>query len=155
MKLDIGCGNRKKKGYIGIDINKTNDVDIIADAQRLPIKDKSVKKVYAKDILHHSENPEKVMEEIRRVSKSWEIIEANRYNPLMGYYEIKLKHKHFTPEKFEAITGNKCCFLEIYPYPFKLTRFTIFGNVIKFIVHYTFGKIERFKAFMRVEQINS
>jgi hypothetical protein len=28
MKLDIGCGNRKKKGYIGIDINKTNDVDI-------------------------------------------------------------------------------------------------------------------------------
>jgi len=34
--LDLGCGNRKKEGTIGIDINPNTNADIIHDPNTFP-----------------------------------------------------------------------------------------------------------------------
>jgi SAM-dependent methyltransferase len=56
-------------GAINIDINKFENVDVIADARMLPFKDKSVDVVVLGDCLEHMANPEKAVEEARRVSR--------------------------------------------------------------------------------------
>jgi len=51
--LDIGCGETKKEESIGIDINKTSCVDIIADAYYLPIRDEIIDHVYSSHLIEH------------------------------------------------------------------------------------------------------
>ena len=34
--LDLGCGKRKRKGTVGIDISKDTDADIIHDLNKFP-----------------------------------------------------------------------------------------------------------------------
>jgi predicted SAM-dependent methyltransferase len=44
IKIDLGCGEIKKTGCIGIDCRKTESVDLVLDLsqQQLPFDDKSV-----------------------------------------------------------------------------------------------------------------
>lgn len=51
--LDIGCGNNKKVGAIGLDAMRHSQVDIIADAHFLPFKDEVFDHVYASHIIEH------------------------------------------------------------------------------------------------------
>lgn len=71
MKLDIGCGNYKKEGYIGVDIIKLPRVDIVCDIQKgLPmIESNSVEEIYCSHVLEHILNLEDVMREFHRVLK--------------------------------------------------------------------------------------
>lgn len=64
--LDIGCGDRKLKGAIGIDIRKTKDVDIIADAHYLPFKDEVFDHVYSSHLIEHFSH-----REVKDVVKEW------------------------------------------------------------------------------------
>lgn len=36
IRLDVGCGQNKQKGYIGLDIGKLPGVDIVHDIQKFP-----------------------------------------------------------------------------------------------------------------------
>ena len=36
IRLDIGCGNNKQSGYVGMDIRNVPGVDIVHDAQKFP-----------------------------------------------------------------------------------------------------------------------
>jgi len=71
MKLDIGCGRNKRKGYIGVDISKDSDADIIASALSIPIKDATVDEVNCSHLLEHlyPEEAQKFFDEIFRVLK--------------------------------------------------------------------------------------
>lgn len=53
MKLNIGSGNRYKKDYLNLDIDKNCQVDIIADALRLPFKNCVFDEVYSRAVLEH------------------------------------------------------------------------------------------------------
>ncbi len=53
MKLDVGCARNKKEGYVGIDISKDSDADIIADAGNMPVKIDSVDEIRTKDFVEH------------------------------------------------------------------------------------------------------
>ncbi len=71
IKLDIGCGNNKREGYIGIDIDKDSDADIIVSALDLPFDDNSVDEIYSLHLVEHF-NLEEVkvfLSEIYRVLK--------------------------------------------------------------------------------------
>ena len=71
IKLDIGCGKRKKQGFIGIDIDKDSDADIIASVLDLPFNTNSVDEIYSSHLVEHF-NPEEVKKffsEIYRVLK--------------------------------------------------------------------------------------
>ena len=68
--IDLGCGQRKKPGAIGLDIARIPGVDIIADVMKpLPLRDKSVDEVVASHLIEHVDNVMDFMGEIWRVCK--------------------------------------------------------------------------------------
>ena len=66
LVLDIGCGEKKLKGAIGVDVRKTKDVDIIADARYLPFKDEVFDHVYSSHLIEHFSH-----REVKEVIKEW------------------------------------------------------------------------------------
>ena len=68
--LDIGSGNLTlNKDFINLDFYPYEKVDVVGDAKNLPFKNKSLDFVYSKSFLEHSDNPEKILDEIYRVMK--------------------------------------------------------------------------------------
>jgi len=53
MKLDIGCDKNKRAGYVGIDVAKDSDGDIIASALSMPIKDAVVNEINCSRLVEH------------------------------------------------------------------------------------------------------
>jgi hypothetical protein len=54
LKLDLGCGNNKKEGFIGVDSIKFDAVDIVADlTQKWPWEDNTVSEVHASHFVEH------------------------------------------------------------------------------------------------------
>ena len=69
-KLNLGCGEFKKPGFINIDIVGKRHPDIIGDlAERLPFLDGVFDCVEADHLLEHLPDPFAVMEEIQRVMR--------------------------------------------------------------------------------------
>ena len=73
--LDIGCGFFSNKfpfgsdvTYVGLDISERAR-DVRADAHRLPFADDSVDWVLLVGVLEHVDDPDRVLEEARRVLK--------------------------------------------------------------------------------------
>lgn len=69
-KINLGCGNDIKKGFLNVDFEKFNGVDKMIDLNRVPypFKDKQFKEVYMRNILEHLDNPYEIMKEIHRIS---------------------------------------------------------------------------------------
>ena len=69
--LDVGCGDRKVKGAVGIDIAKLPGVDVVQDLNKYPwpFKDNTFDEVYLNEVIEHLENTVKAMEEIYRILK--------------------------------------------------------------------------------------
>jgi SAM-dependent methyltransferase len=72
MKIDVGCGNTPKKGYIGIDKYPKKKVNIVAEAHDLPYKDGEVDEIRCSHMIEHILEPKvtQVLAEFNRVLKS-------------------------------------------------------------------------------------
>ncbi len=58
IKLNIGCGNDKKEGYINIDTIQTGIADIICEAwQLIKFQDNSVDEVFSSHMIEHLTEP--------------------------------------------------------------------------------------------------
>jgi predicted SAM-dependent methyltransferase len=70
-KIDIGCGQFKKPGYIGIDRNALDGVDVVVDFEKdsLPFPDGSVSEVFSSHCLEHLTDPLRFFREIGRVTQ--------------------------------------------------------------------------------------
>jgi methyltransferase family protein len=69
-KLDLGCGTRKKDGFIGVDRRKFDNVDVVADLKdKWPWKDDTVEEVHMSHVLEHFTGLERVhiMNELYRI----------------------------------------------------------------------------------------
>jgi len=53
IKLDIGCGKNKKKGFIGVDIDPHSNADIISSALELPFGDESIDEIHSSHLVEH------------------------------------------------------------------------------------------------------
>jgi SAM-dependent methyltransferase len=53
MKLHVGCGDKKIKGYINIDVVETKVTDLVCDTMQLPYESGTVDTIYACSILEH------------------------------------------------------------------------------------------------------
>jgi FkbM family methyltransferase len=70
LRVDIGCGDSKPDGFIGVDICPGDKVDIVADiSQAFPFEDDSVDELRAYDIIEHLPDRLNTMNEIWRVCK--------------------------------------------------------------------------------------
>jgi SAM-dependent methyltransferase len=68
--IDIGCGERKTPGAIGLDIAPLKTVDVLGDVTfGLPFKDSTADRVHASHLLEHFEDLPAVMKEVWRVCK--------------------------------------------------------------------------------------
>jgi predicted SAM-dependent methyltransferase len=95
--LDVGCGNRKHPGSIGIDINPDTDVDIVHDLNIFPypFEDSLFDEIYMDNVLEHLDNIISVMEELHRISKKGGSIKV-----IVPYFRAKWAfidptHRHF------------------------------------------------------------
>ncbi|MFH0876447.1 MAG: methyltransferase domain-containing protein [archaeon] len=70
QKLNLGCGQKKLKGYINVDFNPETSPDIIHDLNNFPypFKDNSFKEILLDHVLEHLNDPIKVIIELNRIS---------------------------------------------------------------------------------------
>ena len=73
MKLNLGSGKKKKEGYLGVDIRKLENVDIVADLTKIPypFQVDSVDEIFMEEFLEHISWREvfKVLKECWRILK--------------------------------------------------------------------------------------
>lgn len=122
--LDLGCGDgedafeiaKYAKFVTGVDIEKnnlwkkrkkTNLVFKIAPAEKIPFRANTFDGLFLKDVIHHVQDIEKTLSEIKRVTKPKAkiiLIEGNRYNPLFFIHMTKmLGHEHLSQKKFKRL----------------------------------------------------
>lgn len=107
VKVEIGCGKTKARGYIGIDRYQLEGVDIVADVnQGLPFEDDSVDVIYACHSLEHMENLPFMMGEIFRVCKNKAIVQILAPYSKTSLDEANYYHKiPFNEDTFRFFTN--------------------------------------------------
>lgn len=127
--LDVGCGDgmiaslimkrRPDVAVSGIDILVRNNIYIPVkafDGKTMPYKDKSFDAVMFIDVLHHTENPESLLLEAKRVSKNAIILKDHRKNGFMvdltlrfmdwggnAHYGVNRLHNYWTEQKWRDV----------------------------------------------------
>ncbi len=107
--LDLGCGNQKMEGAIGIDINPNTNADIIHDLNIFPypFEESTFDEIYVDNVIEHLDNVVKVMEELHRISKPDGIIviKVPYFRSRYAYIDPTHKH-HFTVNSFSYFDPN-------------------------------------------------
>jgi len=101
LKLNLGCGNKRIDGYIGVDSKKTTATDILHDLNKFsyPFEDNSVDEILLDNVLEHLDNLILVMEEIHRICRRGAIIKIYvPYAKSDGAFKDPT-HKNFFIEK--------------------------------------------------------
>jgi SAM-dependent methyltransferase len=71
MKLNLGCGNKRKEGFVHVDRYPCEAVDIICDIARgLPFAHDSVQEVWLDNVIEHIPDIPALMREVVRVCRS-------------------------------------------------------------------------------------
>lgn len=70
-KLNLGCGEFKKPGYLNVDYGSVSPPDVVHDLNVMPypFADDDLELVEAYHVLEHLDNPFQVMKEIHRITK--------------------------------------------------------------------------------------
>jgi SAM-dependent methyltransferase len=73
QKLNLGCGEFKKQGYVNVDINPRVNPDVLLDLNNPKsysrFADSSFDEIFCEHVLEHLDRPFKVMEELHRILK--------------------------------------------------------------------------------------
>lgn len=122
--LDLGCGDGEDAVEISMFAKKVTGLDIqshenwrklkrknlrfdLGVGEKLPFKSNSFDGLFLKDVLHHVDDIEKTLREIKRVTTKGAvivIIEGNRYNPLFYVHMTKIGgHEHLSQEEFKKL----------------------------------------------------
>jgi ubiquinone/menaquinone biosynthesis C-methylase UbiE len=105
--LDVGCGNGFFTFYLdqiadayGIDFSERmielNPVShkAVMNAENMQFEDNSFDVVFCHALLHHVDDIDKVVQEMKRVSRKWIVLlEPNRNNPLMFLFSLLVKEE--------------------------------------------------------------
>ncbi len=75
-KLNLGCGEFKKNGYINVDISPLVNPDVIHDLNTFPypFNNDEFDVIEAEHVLEHLEDPFKVMKELHRIAKNGALV---------------------------------------------------------------------------------
>lgn len=107
--LDLGCGIRKKQGYIGIDLAKVKGVDIVCNIDKgLSIKDSCVDGIYSCFFFEHVRDLITAFQEVYRVCKNGAIMELIvPYYASINAFKDPTHKQFFTEETFRYFSQEK------------------------------------------------
>ncbi|MDA7929997.1 class I SAM-dependent methyltransferase [Akkermansiaceae bacterium] len=70
MKLNLGCGNKRKDDFIGVDLYPCEAVDVTADLREpLPFDDNSVTEIWMDNVIEHIPDLPTFFDEVKRICK--------------------------------------------------------------------------------------
>jgi SAM-dependent methyltransferase len=77
LRIDLGCGNARRTGFVGLDVFPGEQVDHVIDltTDRYPFDDDTVDEVFSAHFLEHIDEPNHVFSEIGRVCRDGARIE--------------------------------------------------------------------------------
>jgi len=107
--LDLGCGVRKRKGAVGVDIREDSDADIIHDLNIFPypFDDDKFDDILCDNVIEHLKDIIRVMEEIWRISKNGAKVKIFVPYFRSKWASIDPTHKHFfTVNSFSYFDPN-------------------------------------------------
>jgi len=107
--IDLGCGSRKQKGYIGIDNRKLEGVDIVCDIEKgLPFEDNTIDRIYANFLFEHINKFIPFMQELYRVCRDGAIVKASfPYWASMTQWKDPTHKQVITIETFRYFSDDK------------------------------------------------
>ncbi|GMV82867.1 MAG: hypothetical protein AMXMBFR7_40510 [Planctomycetota bacterium] len=108
--LDIGCGNSKTPGAVGIDILPGPQVDIVHDLNKLPwpLEENRFDRIVCSHVLEHLNDLVGVMNEIHRVSRHGASVELlTPHFSSLNSWEDPTHTRHFARRSFEFFDTSK------------------------------------------------
>lgn len=115
-RLNLGCGEDIRKGYVNLDFDKHSGVDVIWNIEKFPwpFKDSEFDSVYASHLLEHVNDLVKTMTEIKRICKNDAIISIRLPHFSCGVSYRDPTHKRFISyHTFDYFTEE--CFYKNMP----------------------------------------
>ncbi len=75
-KLNIGCGNAPKKGFINLDKERLKGADVVHNLDKYPwpFPNNYFEEVYGQDVIEHLQDLFRAMNEIHRICKNGAIV---------------------------------------------------------------------------------
>ncbi len=88
VRIDLGCGDHKKDGYLGLDNRRDSSADVLADVRALPFRNLTVDEINASHILEHfpRSTTSAVLREWHRVLKPGGSIQL--FAPRLEHYAL-------------------------------------------------------------------
>lgn len=95
--LDVGCGQSKWPGAVGVDISPDTEADVVADLNEFPwpLEDGSFDQILCQDVLEHVREPLRFMAELHRVARPGARIHLRtpHYSSVLAYSDPT--HEHY------------------------------------------------------------
>ena len=151
---DIGCGTKpyfplfkeKTQEYVGIDVEKSETVDIVSSAEKLPVVDNCFDIVLSTQVLEHIRDYQAAISEIYRVLKPngivfltthgvWEIHGAPFDYWRFTKYGLKEVFTKFKEIEIINNGGAFLCFFQIFnTYLYKLNKYPLINLIVKVMI---------------------
>jgi hypothetical protein len=109
MKLHLGCGLNKLKGYVNLDSSRKVSPDKVWNLEKtpLPFKDNSFDEVLAEHVLEHLTNFVELMHDLRRICKKKAIIKIKvPFYTSCEAFTDPTHRRFFTPFTFDYFNAN-------------------------------------------------
>jgi SAM-dependent methyltransferase len=108
--LDIGCGNNKFPGSLGMDVNPRTAADVIHDLDDLPypFADNSFDEVIGRHVIEHVANPLAVMCELHRITRAGGLVKLVAPHWTNPDFATDLTHRnHLNSYSFRNLTQDR------------------------------------------------
>ena len=167
LQIELGCGQNKRAGFIGIDKQRFPDVDVVMDlnTERLPFDDDSVDYVYTSHAFEHIQNYHFVLQEIFRVCQDMATVEiwtpygksndAFLFGHDMFFTETHFKHICYEYDRFYL--GESQGYFDWYAthynlYPAIAETLTAMSIPMDFALEHMFNIALEWGVFMHVRK---
>ena len=112
VKVNIGCGNDYRDGFINIDKNDNVKCDMVVDLEegKIPLEDGSVDYIMANHVLEHINNLIPLMNELHRILKPKGVLHVEV--PMAGtpaHWKDPTHVRGFIPQTFKYFAEWNTC----------------------------------------------
>jgi SAM-dependent methyltransferase len=169
-KLNIGCGNDIKEGFVNLDIAQLPGVDVVCDIDKnpLPFESNTFEYIICYDILEHIDYP-KVLKEIHRVLKVDGVVEIRvphftssnnfidpTHKKMFSFRtfhffvnNVRYNRNYYYDFQFEEILDSKITFINKNPVNWPFILLVNINNTTKKIYEETF--LRNFAPALNIE----